>query len=690
MADLCNLPGIFCDPAGAPFGGAKLVLRPTSTQPTVTSEMIVAPVAVTGFETADDGAVALTLAPGRYRGTATQGAGGRSFSFDIAVPDLETAPLADYIGRIDVEVQTSAQKARDEAVAAAGAAGGHAADAGTQAGAAAADRGAVEALRDQVEVLASSGANAAAFYDTIAQGRAAVADGASFGVRAGGADGLTRPSVYRRDTSTSQTLIVQVSSGADIDGAYRRAVAAGVSGVLAGHLFARVPDPDDQPPGLVITGEDGSRLVEFDDLGNPVFAPLTAFERVGQPVRAGVTLVDDQGQPLASYDDRGNPYIAALPLFERVDEDFAGADLILVDDDGKRIDLTGRSPASDPLPDFAALSSALPSDEVDATALWRDGAHLAIRPALDPIYTTPRSAWFTNLATLYGRYDALMAEDPSYITKSSLGQDGLGNDIYQYVFAPPAPRLTAPATGSGLSASEAAPPKVILSSGLHGSERTAQMGTLIFATNLIRRWRDDPEYRRLRFGSQIVIIPAAVPSAVDAGTRPNHAGVDINRNGAWRWGEAGDLTPGTNFYMGPAAASEAETQILSALPITHPDAVGWVDHHNHAETQLVWIGCGAPAFQPAANRLAAALREDAYRLGIAPDLSADSQWSWLSKAIPGNIVGAVGASGLPAIFVEEPASAAHAALGGSTVALHRLSEAVAKRAVLALLDHHLN
>lgn len=124
MADLCILSGTFCDPAGSPFGAAKLVIRPVSTQPTVREDgSIVAAVAVASFETAEDGAVSIGLAPGLYRGSATQGAGGRSFAFDLAVPDLETAPLADYIGRIDVEVQTSAQLARDQAVEAAGLAG---------------------------------------------------------------------------------------------------------------------------------------------------------------------------------------------------------------------------------------------------------------------------------------------------------------------------------------------------------------------------------------------------------------------------------------------------------------------------------------------------------------------------------------------------------------------------------------
>jgi hypothetical protein len=57
----------------------------------------------------------------------------------------------------------------------------------------------------------------AQFYDTIALGRAAVADGQKFGAVAGGSDGLTRPTVYRRDSGSTQTLLYEIATAPEID-----------------------------------------------------------------------------------------------------------------------------------------------------------------------------------------------------------------------------------------------------------------------------------------------------------------------------------------------------------------------------------------------------------------------------------------------------------------------------------------
>lgn len=64
--------------------------------------------------------------------------------------------------------------------------------------------------RNETEAFAAGAGTAANFYDTIALGRAAVADGEQFGVRAGQADGLVNATVYRRTSPTTQVVVIEL------------------------------------------------------------------------------------------------------------------------------------------------------------------------------------------------------------------------------------------------------------------------------------------------------------------------------------------------------------------------------------------------------------------------------------------------------------------------------------------------
>lgn len=73
-----------------------------------------------------------------------------------------------------------------------------------------------EVFRNEAATYAETAATGARFYDTIALGRAAVADGETFGVFAGGSDGLEYPTIYRRDSPTTQSLINPMASGVEV------------------------------------------------------------------------------------------------------------------------------------------------------------------------------------------------------------------------------------------------------------------------------------------------------------------------------------------------------------------------------------------------------------------------------------------------------------------------------------------
>ncbi|MTH76304.1 hypothetical protein [Paracoccus aestuariivivens] len=89
-----------------------------------------------------------------------------------------------------------------------------------------AHRSATEQARLDAQAAAVAAAFNARFYDTIAIGRAAVADDESFAVVSRGADGLTRPTIYRRESATTQTPLVEVVAPSEMDDekAARRAV----------------------------------------------------------------------------------------------------------------------------------------------------------------------------------------------------------------------------------------------------------------------------------------------------------------------------------------------------------------------------------------------------------------------------------------------------------------------------------
>lgn len=113
MVDLCTLSGTLRDSAGAPFGNATITLRPVPQDITVTSGgYIVLPVVPAPQVTGPDGTVALQLAPGKHAGSVRDETG-RISPIEVTAPDLESAPLEDYVGKIDLVIQTSAQLARD-------------------------------------------------------------------------------------------------------------------------------------------------------------------------------------------------------------------------------------------------------------------------------------------------------------------------------------------------------------------------------------------------------------------------------------------------------------------------------------------------------------------------------------------------------------------------------------------------
>ncbi len=97
---------------------------------------------------------------------------------------------------------------------------------------------------------------------------------------------------------------------------------------------------------------------------------------------------------------------------------------------------------------------------------------------------------------------------------------------------------------------------VLILGGIHGNEP----GSETLVSGLVPHLQDRPELYRTR---RIVVLPAANPDGLAAGTRTNTRGVDLNRN-----------FPADNFRPtrrnGPRPLSEPESRALHVLLVRYP------------------------------------------------------------------------------------------------------------------------
>lgn len=182
-------------------------------------------------------------------------------------------------------------------------------------------------------------------------------------------------------------------------------------------------------------------------------------------------------------------------------------------------------------------------------------------------------------ASIYAKYDALMAKHPKYITKTDLGlcSDGV-NHVYRYDFREPEPHYE-----SGKVWSETKT-KAILMTGVHFE--WAGIYSLYYALEEIA---DNPKLRNFRRNTHLIVVPVANPYATIAdnyqsglstpnsyGVR-NANGVEIHRNFEVDW----VLTEaGSTHYGGAEPLSEVETQYIDSIMAENTDAALFLSAHN--------------------------------------------------------------------------------------------------------------
>lgn len=114
-----------------------------------------------------------------------------------------------------------------------------------------------------------------------------------------------------------------------------------------------------------------------------------------------------------------------------------------------------------------------------------------------------------------GIYDAMMAEWPNYITKSTVGKDATDTyNIYQYIFCPDYPEQT-----------------IYLQAGDHGGEYDGWLGLLNLMRLILNHWTDHEWLAYLRWKCRIIVVPIVnVWSVSTSHTRNNSNNVNLNRD----------------------------------------------------------------------------------------------------------------------------------------------------------------
>lgn len=262
-------------------------------------------------------------------------------------------------------------------------------------------------------------------------------------------------------------------------------------------------------------------------------------------IRANVTSTEDEIQ--VALFCVNTKFVDGVPYYQIDGEDPVGKkdDLAIAKFTVPYGDLTANYEQAD-LPAFAQLQTSTPGDHIK----------------------------------VYDLYDALMASHPEYITKTLLGTDGIGNNIYQYQFTTP----EVPTVAEVYSKK----PKIVAISGVHGYEPTAIYNLFYALKQIVEHWKDDPHLEALYWGVNFIVVPVAVPSGFDLISRHNHNDVDIARNFPANWSAAQPNSGGSPL-------SQAETVILDAVMSNNKDAIYCFSHHNfHTPAgNFIWNASGS-------------------------------------------------------------------------------------------------
>ena len=206
-------------------------------------------------------------------------------------------------------------------------------------------------------------------------------------------------------------------------------------------------------------------------------------------------------------------------------------------------------------------------------------------PELNTLYTSIG----VDLAAFYALYDALVAAYPTYITKTNLGADKDGNQIYQYQFN--APDINTAIAG-------AKKPKIIILSNIHGWEKASTYILYQSLKEVCEQWQNNESLEALRWGANLIVVPVINPSGFISLARKNSNGVDIERNFPSGWMQG---LPTDETYGGSAPLSEPEAVIINNLLANNLDAVHFMSCHSFSAMNNTTFPNGVWCWIPSAT-----------------------------------------------------------------------------------------
>ncbi len=165
-------------------------------------------------------------------------------------------------------------------------------------------------------------------------------------------------------------------------------------------------------------------------------------------------------------------------------------------------------------------------------------------------------------------YDDLVSKYSGYVTKNTLEKNGFS--LYEYVFSG---KNYNSQNGQRSQNPEISKPEVLITAGVHGSEKSAVMSLFFLCKAMCE---DDYILADVVNAIRLRVIPVVCPSGYDSDSRVNSNGVNINRNFDADWAE----TEEGRDYSGAAPADQVETQIVQEWLENHHDAAIYIDFHN--------------------------------------------------------------------------------------------------------------